>query len=114
VENPSGVFACVLGATPLEDGTIEVDFELNYEPGDLNTPGDLHYHVFLNPPGVPGSNFGSGAWHADAAASPTVVASPVSVADAQANGSTDICMVVANGGEHTAVEGTGNCIPFEV
>jgi hypothetical protein len=112
-------YGCLTGVSLAEDGnTFIVDYASNFEGGDVGDPFAFHYHVFVNPPVDPsqaGSQFcGDCVWHADGSPSPMTVGGGVDLAFAQANSAAQICMVVATGGEHESVPGTGNCLPLEL
>jgi hypothetical protein len=101
----------------IEDVTVDdtnnsfiVEFATDFAAAE----GSTHYHFFLNPPtgldngGINGSPPGS--WMVHFSGSPAQVnQSNQTPSDARANGSTEMCMRVANA-DHSFVPGTGNCV----
>ena len=117
-DSSGGLEACIESVT-VDDAAnaFVVDFSTDFSADPSFAAGSNHYHFFLNGPTTPeqaGNNAASpGSWFVYAGGSPAVVdGSAQTPADAVANGSAELCVVVASE-SHAFVPGTGNCVSLE-
>ena len=103
--------ACISDAS-LNGDAIEVTWEAvdgTVLTDDLNAPGTNHVHFYFEGQnrGV-GEGDGSTQWNAIGPSQQPFTGRTLS--EAQGLGVSQLCVILAAGGEHTVVEGTGNCV----